>query len=129
MKIILTHEESEKFFYNSICNSLRELYNYGLELDYDENHYFAARKKLQEQKLSTCFEDVLIQILKDGNSLTLIDNELNGEYTKSITLADVHEKVQNTPISHLMDAINETDDATTGDVIIQQVFYNEIIFG
>jgi len=129
MKIQLSTAEAENFFYNSLCNSLGEMFSHGLSLDYDENHYFAARKKLQEKKLITYFEDVLMQILRDGNSLTLVDYECEGEYTKSITLKDVHEQVANTPISHLMDAINETDDATTGDVIIQQVFFNEIIFG
>jgi hypothetical protein len=105
------------------------MYGYGLSLDYDENHYFTARKNLQEKKLSTCFEDVLMQILRDGGSITLIDEECDGEYTKSITMKDVHERVAKTPIKHLTDAITENDDAVTADVIIQTVFYEDIIFG
>lgn len=34
-----------------------------------------------------------------------------------------------TPIDHLMDAINQEDDAITADVILQTVFYEDIIFG
>ena len=30
---------------------------------------------------------------------------------------------------HLMDAINENDDACTADVILQTVIYEDIIFG
>jgi hypothetical protein len=41
----------------------------------------------------------------------------------------LHNKVQETPIEHLMDAINENDDAYTADVILQTVFYGEVIFG
>ena len=42
---------------------------------------------------------------------------------------DVHERVQNTDTRHLLDAINEKDDADTADVILQSVFYGEVIFG
>jgi hypothetical protein len=37
--------------------------------------------------------------------------------------------VSNTPIKHLMDAINENGDAITADVIIQTVFLNDVIYG
>jgi len=105
------------------------MYSYGLSLDYDENHYSSARKKLQEKKLSTCFEDVLMQILRDGGNITLVDEEGEGAYTKSIIMKDVHERVSKTPIKHLTDAITENDDAVTADVIIQTVFFEDIIFG
>ncbi|MCP3699425.1 MAG: hypothetical protein GY920_12840 [Aliivibrio sp.] len=70
-----------------------------------------------------------MQILRDGGELKLVDDEYDGEYNKSITLKDIHDKVQQTPIEHLMDAINENDDACTADVILQTVFYGEVIFG
>jgi len=124
MEIILTHEESENFFYNSLCNSLGYIQGYGLELDFKKADYQSAKEKLT----SPCYEDVLMQILRDGNKLTLKDLE-GSEYTESIVLADVHERVQDVPFGHLCDMINENDDATTGDVIIQWVFYQEIIFG
>jgi hypothetical protein len=72
-------------------------------------------------------EDVLMQILKDGGRLNLYDME--SEEDNIITLSDVHERVANTPIEHLMDMVAERDDATTSDVIIQQVFLNDVIFG
>jgi hypothetical protein len=125
MKIILTHEESEKYFYNALCNSLGYVDCYGLEMDFKREDYKSAKNKLK----NPCYEDILMQILRDGNKLTLVDFEGDGDQTKSITLADVHSRVQETPIRHLMNMIEENDDAETGDVILQQVFYQEIVFG
>jgi len=121
----LTPQESENFFYNSLCNGLDYVYGYGLKLNYNDQEYDEACSKLD----SPCFEDVLMQMLRDGKGLTLVDIECDGEYTRTITLKEVHERVQDTPIRHLMDAINENDDAVTADVIIQQVFFQETIFG
>jgi hypothetical protein len=69
-----------------------------------------------------------MQILRDGNSLRLVDVE-GGEDDAVITLADVHERVSNTPMDHLMNAVNENDDAETADVILQTVFLKDIIYG
>jgi hypothetical protein len=125
MKITLTPQESEEYFYNALCNGLGYVCGYGLELDYENQDYNAAKNKLT----NPCYEDVLMQMLRDGNKLTLIDHESEGDMTRSITIEDVHEQVQNTPLHHLTNMIEETDDAETADVIIQTVFYNEIIFG
>jgi hypothetical protein len=125
MTITFTNEESENYFYNSLCNGLGEMGGYGLSLDYNTVEYQSAKAKLE----SPCFEDVLMQILRDGGSITLVDEECEGEYTKSITIKDVHERVAKTPIKHLTDAITENDDAVTADVIIQTVFFEDIIFG
>ena len=125
MKILLTPEESETFFYNSLCNGLGYLGGYGLELTFADSHYKAARKKLD----SPCFEDVLMQILKDGKSLKIVDHECDGEYNRTITLKDVHEKVQTTDAKWLLQMEHEEDDATTADCILQTVFFGEIVFG
>lgn len=125
MEIKLTNEESLEMFYTALCNGLGYVEGYGLELDYDGEDYKSAREKLE----SPCYEDVLIQILKDGNKLTLIDKENDGDITSSITIEDVYDRVSKTPFRFLSDMINENDDAETADVIIQTVFYEEIIFG
>jgi len=133
MKIILTKEESEKHFHNALCNSGNLPY-YGLVLDYDEKDYAKAKKSLLEKQKkgefteTICREDVWVEILRVGGKLTLIDEE-NGVGNKSITLKDVHSRVAKTPLSNLMDAINENDDADTADAILQTVFYKEVIFG
>ena len=131
MNIKLTNEESLEYFYNSLCNAAGIDYMscYNLELQYNKEQYQQAKEKLD----NPCYEDVLIQILKDGGWLRLQDLEdmslEDSNTTKTITLKDVHEKVQLTPFNHLSDMINENDDATTADVILQTVFYGEIIFG
>tara|TARA_R110002072_G_scaffold288371_1_gene454530 strand:- start:9075 stop:9452 length:378 start_codon:yes stop_codon:yes gene_type:complete len=125
MKITLTKEESEELFYNSICNGLDYISGYGIELDFTKSDY---EKAISNGKTS-CYEDILMQILRDGNTLKIIDHECDGEYNALITLENVHSRVQNTPTDHLMDAINENDDACTADVILQTVIYEDIIFG
>lgn len=131
MKVQLTPEESETHFFDALCNGLQEMQYYGLELQYSDEDYKAAKDILKEQSgenTEICYQDVLMQILRMGKSLSLVDLE-GGEDSKSITLKDVHERVSNTPISHLMDAINENGDAITADVIIQTVFLNDVIYG
>ena len=129
MKLILEKMEAEEIFFNAMCNGLGYVTGYDLELDFDESEYKAAATKLKAEGGSPCFEDVLMQVLRDGGSITLEDIGCEGEYTKSITLADVHERVAKTPTSHLMDMINENDDACTADVVLQTVFFEDVIFG
>jgi len=129
MTIVLTHTESETYFYNALCNGLGEMRYYGLSLDVDGKAYKKSKAKLEKENKSTCYEDVFMQLLRDGGTLTMVDDECDGEYTRSITIKDVHDRVAMTPLSHLMDMINEHDDAITGDVILQSVFYEEVIFG
>lgn len=131
MKILLEKTESEELFYNSLCNGLGYIGGYGLELTFDDDDYEKAKKTLKRLTPDTtiCYEDVLMQVLREGGELTLIDHECEGEYTSKIKMEDVHERVVLTPIRHLTDAINERDDAETADCIIQSVFYKEVIFG
>jgi len=129
MNINLTHEESEAHFYNAICNGLGELRYYDLELDYDAKEYKAAKQQLNNKQPDTqvCWEDVLMEMLRSGNTLWIVDPNDNERHP--ITLDLVHERVQQTPVNHLMNAINENDDATTADCIIQTVIYGEVIYG
>ena len=55
--------------------------------------------------------------------------EPDGEYTRSVSMQQVHERVQRTPARFLLDMVEERDDAETADVIIQTVFFEDIIFG
>jgi hypothetical protein len=69
-----------------------------------------------------------MEILKGGGKLKLVDNE-GGEDDAVITLQDVHVRVSKTQMNHLMNMINESDDAETADVILQTVFLNNIVYG
>lgn len=125
IKLKLGKEISEEFFYNALCNGLPSMRSYDLEFSYNSKEYIKSRDKLN----NPCYEDVLMQMLKDGYKLTLIDNEYGGIYTKSISLDDVHKKVQKTDLLHIINMINEQDDAETADCILQTVFFDNIIFG
>lgn len=133
MKIVLTKEEAEQHFHNALCNG-GSIRHYGLSLDYDDEDYAVAKASLVKKqktrafKETICCEDIWLEILKIGGKLTLVDEE-NGVGNKSITLKHVHSRVAKTPLRHLMDAINENDDADTAEAIIQTVFYGEVIFG
>ena len=130
MKIELTHEESETYFHNALCNGLDYIAGYGLEIEYTGAELKQARASyaLAHPNTLACYEDILMQILRDGNTLKLIDNEDEDE-VREIKLSDVHKRVAQTPIKHLMDMVNENDDADTADVIIQTVFLGEVIYG
>lgn len=124
MKIQLTKEECLTHFHSALCNGLTMLPGYGLELQYSSKEYAASRKKFTDP----CFEDVLIQMLKDGYTLSILDIEGNGDQNKTINIQDVYSRLPKTPLNHLSDMINENDDAYTADAIIQTVFYGELIF-
>lgn len=128
MTVNLTPQESENHFYNAICNGLGELRYYDLSLDYNEDEYNQAKTSfIFKEQSQPCWEDVLMEMLRSGNTLWIVDE--NDDERHPITLDLVHERVQQTPIRHLMDAINERDDATTADCIIQTVIYGEVIYG
>jgi hypothetical protein len=136
LKISLTNELSEEIFFNALCNSLDYMCSgYGLSVDYSKEHYKSAKAKLSSDSSefqAICYEDVLMQILRDGNFLTIEEDGSELEdmnFFNSINLADVHERVKNVPLDHLLDMINENDDAVTGDVVLQTVFLNEIVYG
>jgi hypothetical protein len=97
-------------------------------MDYSEKEYEKAKKRLQKKGEDACLEDVWLEILRGGGTLTLVDEE-NGMDPSVITLKEVHERVQESPVRHLMDAINEQDDGDTADVILQSVFYQDVVFG
>lgn len=130
MQIILTPQESEDFFHTALCNGLSYIDGYGLELTYKNLDYRKASETLRAQSISApAWEDILMQILRQGDTLRIVDHECDGEYSRDITLADVHTHVPTAPMSRLLDMYNEDDDAETADVILQWVAYQEIIFG
>jgi len=125
--INLTNEKSEELFYNALCGA-DVLASYGLSLKYEKGEYQEAKKLLSEKPNGICREDVWMQILRSGGTLTIIDHEGDDE-EHTITLKDVHERVQNTDLEYLVQAINDNGDGTTDDVILQTVFFNEVVFG
>ncbi len=128
MKIILTHAESEEYFYSALCNGLNYISVFGVCKDSTfEAVYQKAREALDDGEKTICYEDVLMKILKDGNTFYFYDSEEDEKMP--VTLKNVHERVQLTPFNHLKDIIDETDDAITADAILQTVIFKEVIYG
>ena len=128
VSINLTTAKSEELFYNALCGA-DVLSGYGLSLKTIASEYKKAKEGLiAKNKVGICREDVWMQILRSGGTLTLIDHEGDDE-EHAITLKEVHERVQNTDLEYLTQAINEDGDGTTDDVILQTVFLNEVVFG
>ena len=87
MQILLTPQESEDFFLNALCNGLSYFDGYGLELTYNQDAYNKAKQTLRQ---GVAWEYILMQILRQGDTLRIVDHECDGEYSRDITLADVH---------------------------------------
>jgi hypothetical protein len=128
--ITLTEKEAMEYFHTALCNGLTYYEQYGIELTWKKTEYMEARKRLELKKPNEalCYEDIYIEILEGGGTLTTVDHE-NGEEDKVITKADVIERMALVPHRHLYDMMEENDDADTGDAILQTVFFKEILFG
>jgi hypothetical protein len=129
--LTLTEDKSEEMFYNSMCNGMHYMSGYGLVLDYDPIEYKKAKSTLAKNKAvngEICREDIWMQILRNGGTLTFVDEEGDDE-RHSITLKEVHERVQLADAQTILDMLNENDDAITADCILQTVFFKEIVFG
>lgn len=96
-----------------------------MKLKYKRAEYDAAKEKLDQSNI-ICFEDVLLQILRDGGQLKMED--LAGDMDSIISLEQVHERVSKAPADSIMAMINEEDDAITADDILQTVFWEEVFF-
>ncbi len=131
MKIILEPQESEDMFHNALCNGLHYISGYGLILEEDEQDYQAAKQSLKSKNPDQviCYEDILLEILRLGKSLTLVDKEGNGADNSTISLSHVHERMNNIPLINLAHIIEKQDDSVDADIVLQTVFFNEVIFG
>jgi hypothetical protein len=130
MKIIFEKSEAEQYFFDAMCNGLGQIGYYGCDLRYKAKDYKQAKEKLESTTdTMICYEDILMQILKDGNKLTIVDEEGGDDEEYSITLTDVHERMSNVPIHNLTNIIEGNDDAYDADAIIQTIFFQDIVFG
>ena len=127
----LTNKEKEEIFYNSLCNAqgIGYLNSYGVEMSYEPLQYALIREALKEAGKAICYEDILMEILKRGGSLTYIDIEGEGEMTSTIMMNDVYERIDNVPKTIIGNFLSENDDVVDADVVLQTIFWNKVIFG
>jgi hypothetical protein len=129
-QITLTNEKAEEIFFNALCNGQHYLGDYGFQLLYSRKEYIKAKKELDEKEASNCWEDILMQILRNGQALKLVNEEEEEDEREifSITLQDVYSNMALVPTFHLMDMLNEKDDAITADAILQTIFFKDIVY-
>jgi hypothetical protein len=128
MNFELKKESAEKYFFNALCNGLGYFESYGIELQYSDEEYKEARKTAKsEDEESVSYEDVLMQMLKNGN--TLFAEDFEAEETYSLNLEKMYAQMNQVPEKFILQMIAETDDADTADVILQVCFIGEIIYG
>lgn len=128
MKYTVELDENEVFdvIHTILCDGLYGMSNSGFRLEFDDVDYQVARAKVS----NPCREDVWLQILKDGKSLTFTDLEGKGEYTKKLTLALAIEGLKNPEIAEEVKEIVDGEyDANTGDKVIQYILFGEVVFG
>lgn len=135
MKIILTHQEAEKFFHSALCNGMSMMAGYGIQIDYNEKDYREAKLSLKDymkkgivETTDICLEDVWVQILRIGKELKFINSEDEDRKIVAINIEQVYKRLPKVPIRHLADMVTGDDDAITADVILQTVFYGEVLY-
>ena len=130
MKIYLEKEECEDVFLDALCNGLSYVRGYGLELDCEGQAYSAAKQSLKDATPNDviCYEDVLMEVLRQGGSLTLRDLE-EAEPDATITLDEVHNRMHLVPANTLITILEESGDACDADVVLQTIFLKEVIYG
>ena len=131
MKIYLEKEECEGVFYDALCNGLSYIAGYGLKLLFNDEQYDKAKQTLKTvtpAEGTICYEDVLMEVLRQGGSLTLRDLE-GAEPDATITLDEVHNRMSLVPANNLIAVLEESGDAYDADIVLQTVFIKEVFYG
>jgi hypothetical protein len=128
MEIKLNQAETEEVFFNCLCNN--DLYIYDLEIVTNTKSYNDARDnwiKLNDRQFP-CIEDVWMQILKDGGKIGLKDWS-GCEPLAKVTLEELQERMSKAPSKNLINVLEGSYDVNDTDVILQTIFYGDVIFG
>ena len=128
MDFKLNQAEAEEVFFNCLCDN--DLYIHDLEIVSSDKLYERARTnwiKLNDRQFPT-IEDVWMQILRDGGKLGLKDWS-RSEQLAVVTLEELQERMSKAPSKNLINVLEGNYDVTDTDVILQTIFYGEVIFG
>jgi len=132
-KIIFETEKALEILHSILCNGALSCFsNYGFSLDWLASDYDKSKKELKQKESefgSVCYEDILVQIVRNGGELEFIDEEGEGDNTKKLNLGILIEGLNNASLDKVFEIINGEDDATTGEVVLQEILFGEVIFG
>lgn len=128
--IKLTENFKKEIIYNSLCNGLGQLQCYGLEILYSDTDYTEGKKAYYERTkkiAGACYEDILMEILTLNKKIVFEDTE-TGEFFY-LKLSDALRNLDNLPVWVVSQLLDESDDSTTADVVLQFSLFNEVVFG
>lgn len=136
LSIIIEAKEEDrlKILHSALCNGWNEMLHFGLECDYDGDDYAAARDTLiaaGNTAEELCFEDILIQLVRNGKTITVSDIELGDEpeVVGYLSLANLNANWDKAPARILLAYINGEDDAWTAVDFMQVISMGEITRG
>ena len=118
-------------FYNGLCTNYFN--SYDVQLVTIQEDYDSARGYVDTKKPNPCFEDVLLQVLSDGN--IVFEDHYQGIRIE-LGLNDVAEnflKAFNSNPSYfiklVMEHANGNSDGITYDAWLQMATYGEVVYG
>lgn len=124
----ITREGLLKMFWTCLTSSS---IGFGcIELDYDRNAYLEVSDELRKKEKDDCWEDIVVEMLRQGYRLAWIDVE-EDDFAKRnwFTLDDLIDNFDNIESHHLADLLGGEDDAVTHDSILQCLLMGEIVYG
>jgi hypothetical protein len=125
MKVTVTATQDEKL--EVVLNSLSNTYLFNgniLSLKYPKKVYDKYREPLTD----ACYEDVLLAIIKGGETIKIYDEE-GEEYVGELSLNKIEENWDKIRSEDILDVIKENADSDTADNILQCLTLGSIIYG
>ena len=123
METKLTNEACEEIFHTALCDGLESLAISCLFLDFSRSAYATAAAQSQSQ----CHEDVLMQMLKNGQALRLMDEgDEDAEFLAAIKLNDIYERMPKVDPQDLAAIQSGNYDSVTADNILQTIFLGSV---
>ena len=112
---------------DDLKRNYRSLFEGKLPTGYFKEYKKAKKTAKAEDGGEVCHEDILMQMLKNGN--TLLAEDFNADETYTLTLESMYFQMSEVPANTLLEMINERDDADTSDIILQVCFIGEHTYG
>ncbi len=126
----LTNKDKEDIFLLALCDGWHTFEQSGVTIDFSEAKYKTTADIIKNKGISPCYEDVVMQMLIDGFSISCIDDDDEESYLNTtITIQDVYDGIDLVPDNIIQDILDENYDANHADTVLQFVFFKTLIFG
>ena len=129
LSITMSDEYKKEILFNSLCNGLDELGFYGLQLEIDEDIFNEAKESWKEKNKNQlpCYENIIFEMLEMKNIINVIDLENDERHYFKLDLAIQY--LDKLPTHCILQLLNEEDDVTTADIVLQTCLFGEVVFG